>query len=241
MFDSFIGFILMILGLQTPPMVKGETTTATMSATTATASSTASSSTGLSSSAQAKLTERRNTLVKRIASSKKLKDAFLAEMIAKRASASANRAEKHDRFMTKLAEMKDEKKKVIAERVENNLTTVNTNRTTAMGNHLTTMSAILGRISEKAEKTEKDTTKLLTLIADAEKKISEAMTAVSAQAAKTYSITITQGETNLKSDATSIRIALSDDLKAVHEKVKAARVSVLAAIKELGSLLGESL
>lgn len=240
MLDSLLGAILLFLGFQTPPMVKGETTTASMSATTATNSANASAS-GKLSQAQVKAKERSQALEKRRESVMAQKDAFLKNLELKRQSAVKTQTEKKEKFLSKLESVKDDGKRVIIERVEGNLTTVNTNRMTALATQLTTMNAVLARISEKGMTTEADTTKLVSLVADAEKKIGEAQAAVETQAAKTYSISISSGDKNLKADATAIRIALSDDLKTVQSRVKAAREAVRTAVKELGNVFGETI
>lgn len=236
MFDSIFGFILMLLGLQTPPMVKGDSTIATASAVTATTSASATAA-----SASAKTKERKAVLVKRMENIVKQKEAFLAAIQTKRETVEAKHAEREDAFLAKIAAFKDDEKTVIIQRVEKNLTTVNMNRTTVMSNHLSTMASILGRMSEKASTTDKDTTGVMNLIAEAETKVTEAMASVTAQTTKTYTITITNGEKNLKADATLARKTLETDLKAAQNKVGVARESIRTAAKELGKLFGETL
>jgi hypothetical protein len=60
--------------------------------------------------------------------------------------------------------------------------------------------------------------------------IEEAKQAVSAQAAKVYVISISD-ESKLREDANKVKSQLQSDLKAVQEKVKAARMAVYEVVK----------
>lgn len=119
-------------------------------------------------------------------------------------------------FKEKLAEIKDEKKQKIIEKLDTRFNEVNAKRTAQMTKHLDKMSEILGKVTG-------DTS-------SARAAIQTARDAVTVQAAKTYVITIST-EANLKTDVGKVRSQLEADLRAVNELVIAARKAVQVLIK----------
>lgn len=147
---------------------------------------------------------------------KNMKASNAAEIKEKREIMKKDIEAKREEFKAKIAKIKDEKKKVIVEKLDTRFNEVNAKRTTQMTKHLDKMSEILGRISGD--------------VSSASAAIQTARDAVSAQAAKTYVITISS-EANLKTDVGKVRSQLEADLKAVNELVIAARKAVQVLIK----------
>ncbi|MBI5358014.1 hypothetical protein HZB69_00055 [Candidatus Amesbacteria bacterium] len=119
-------------------------------------------------------------------------------------------------FKTKVVKIKDEKKKLIVEKLDARFNEINAKRTAQMTKHLDKMSEILAKVTG-------DT-------ASASSAIQTARDAVTAQAAKTYVITIST-EANLKMDVGKVRSQLEADLKSVNELVIAARKAVQSLLK----------
>lgn len=138
----------------------------------------------------------------------------------------------------KIAAIKDQRKKTIVERVDTKIPEINTNRTNQMSAALTRMTQILDSISSKsatAKQEGKNTTSLDQAIINAKTAISTAQDAVTTQAGKTYTLTITDDTTLRTTIGTTLK-QLTTDLNAVHKKVIAARESVRKAFVELAKL-----
>lgn len=145
-----------------------------------------------------------------------------------------------EEFKTKMAAIKDTKKQEIITNLDTRIATINKNRTTEMTERLERLTTILGKISTKeaALKSEgKNTTTLASDITVAQTAIDAAKTAVTAQAAKEYTMNITT-ETALKSAASTTIQQFMKDIKSVHAKVVAAQQAVVKAYKDLGLLTG---
>lgn len=119
-------------------------------------------------------------------------------------------------FKDNLKKIKDEKKKLIVEKLDVRFNEVNAKRTAQMTTHLDKMSEILTKVTG-------DT-------ASASLAIQTARDAVTAQSEKTYVVTISS-EANLKMDVGKVRSQLEADLKSVNELVIAARKAVQAVLK----------
>jgi hypothetical protein len=144
-------------------------------------------------------------------------------------------------FQVKLAGIKDAGKRTIVERVQNRLTQVNTVRCDVMTRHLVVMVNILDRISGKSNELAaagKDVSPLASAVSSARVVIEDAQSAVAAQAAKDYTITITT-ENALRNNVLAIRKSLETDLLAAHRKVVLARKAVSSAIRALAIVRGE--
>ncbi len=158
-------------------------------------------------------------------------------------TASESARMKRDEFRVRLATIRDEKKKAIVERIDQNIVKINTNRTAIMLRHLTKIEEILGRIETRTNSlasSGKDVTAVRTAITKAREAIAAARTAVNAQAVKTYTIDITT-ETNLGSAVSAARTAFAKDLSAAHQTVVTARKAVRDVLKELAKVVGEKL
>lgn len=140
-------------------------------------------------------------------------------MAAKEASGSGMRRQE---FKNKLQTVKDEGKRKIVERIDVKLAEINKRRTDAMTRHLDKMSEILAKVKLRGG----DTTA-------AEAAVADARSAVVAQAAKTYTITIST-EDKLKINVGETMKALMTDLRKLHEgKIVPARKAVSDAISRV--------
>ena len=108
------------------------------------------------------------------------------------------------------------------ERVDAKLAEINKRRTDAMTRHLDKMSEILVKVKARGGDT-----------AVAEAAVADARSAVAAQAAKTYVVTISS-EDKLKINVGETMKALTTDLRNLHEgKIVPARKAVSDAIKSV--------
>lgn len=122
-------------------------------------------------------------------------------------------------FKQKVQTIRDEWKKKIAERADAKLAEINKRRTDAMVRQLDKMGEILAKVKARGGDT-----------AAAEAAVADARTAVAAQAAKTYTITIST-EDKLKFNVGETMKALTTDLRKLHEeKIVSARKAVSDAI-----------
>jgi phosphatidate phosphatase PAH1 len=128
-----------------------------------------------------------------------------ADIVARRAT-----------FKENLKKIKDEKKRVIVEKLDTRFNEVNAKRTSEMGRHLDKLTEILAKVSGD--------------VAGASSAIQTARDANTLQAARTYTITITS-EANLKTNVGKVRNQLEFDLKAVNELVILARKAVQSLLK----------
>ncbi len=126
------------------------------------------------------------------------------------------RASNAAEFKEKLLKIKDEKKRLIVEKLDSRFNEVNVKRTAKMTKHLDRMSSILDKVTGD--------------VTSARTAIQTARDAVVAQTEKIYVITINT-EANLKTDVGKVRSQLEADLKAVNELVVAARKAVQAILK----------
>lgn len=149
--------------------------------------------------------------------------ATIQDKIASRAAALKERLQK----------FKDQKRAVIAERVNANLNKVNQNQTAQMQRHLGVMSNILDKLEARVNKGTpdiKDPTSAASAIADARAAIASASAAVTTQAQNDYTITITT-ESKVRADAQAQKEQLRTDIKAVRQQVIEAKQAVGNAIR----------
>lgn len=124
-------------------------------------------------------------------------------------------ATRRGEFKAKLQTIKDQKKKVLVERIDTKLSNVNTKHTDRFAQVLSNLQVLLDKISGDLDKTE------------AIASIDAAKLAVENQAAKTYTITIST-ETALRSDVGTVTSQLRQDLVATHKAVVDAKQTVQA-------------
>lgn len=135
----------------------------------------------------------------------------------------------------KVQSMRDERKKLIVERVQEKLGNVNEKRTDHFLKVLERLSTILDKIQSRTEKAKaegKNVTAVETAIASARTTISTAQSAVDVQKAKTYQITVND-DTTARSDVGAITKQLQEDLRVVQDTVAAARSAVQNVFTEM--------
>lgn len=136
-------------------------------------------------------------------------------------------------FKTRLAQIKDARKKTLAEKVNTAFNKINANRTAEFNRHLARLTSILDRIEvrkNKAKEEGKNVSAVEAAIAKARLSIATAQTAVNAQIDKDYTISFTN-ETNLGQGAKTTRTQLRQDLVGVWQKVTAAKQAVVDTFK----------
>lgn len=150
----------------------------------------------------------------------------IADLKAKLASAAAE-------ARAKLKAFKDQKKVIVAERLNTNLNAINQNQTKQMQKHISVMSAILDKLEGRVNKATsdiKDPEEAKFAITTARASISSASAALSAQSLKDYTIQVST-EGRLRQDAKVRRDRLHEDLLSVRKLVKEAKQSVANAIR----------
>lgn len=149
-------------------------------------------------------------------------------------------ASKEAALREKLAKFRDTKKAAVVERVNINLNQINTRRTAEMAKFLENTTKILNRLQTfVSEQTAsgKDVTTANLSITEAKAKIASASAAVSAQAAKDYTVSISS-ESAAKADTMIQRNNLHTDLKTVKKQVTEAKQAVANAIRISKTTLG---
>jgi hypothetical protein len=131
------------------------------------------------------------------------------------------RETKRAEFQTRLATVKDEKKKQILEHINDQINQLNERATTAMTNHLERIQALLNKIKERVPTVD---------TAAAQAKIDTAKAAVETQADKVYTIEFTN-ETAIRAGASDAKTKFRQDLKAVRDLVQAARQAVVDVLQ----------
>lgn len=146
-----------------------------------------------------------------------------------KASASAIR----QHFQEELKIVKDQRKKLILEKLGDKMNQVNTNRVNHWQQVLTRLKDVLNRIKA----TNKHNTELDAAIVTADAKIAAAQAAVNAQSTKTYTIEIASGSA-LKSSAGGAISAEQHDLQGVLKLINDAKQSVFKALMLLKRSFG---
>jgi len=154
--------------------------------------------------------------------------------LAKKAAIDSAREE----FVTQLAALKDEKKKDITEKINEDLITSNTTATDRMFAILDKLEEILTRVETKINDAKTGGTEISaqeTEIANAKAALQAAIDAVTEQAAKDYVITIGTDAT-LRNDVGTVVSQQKLDLKTTYETVRSAKQAIRQAAKSLKSL-----
>jgi len=165
--------------------------------------------------------------------------AMLENKMATRAGQMSRRAE----FKAKLEEISDSNKQTIVEKIDTQITSLNTSQTASWMQALTKMESVLSRISAQAATLKaqgQNTAALETSIANAQTAITTAKAAVNTQASKEYIITITS-ESALRTNVGSTVSQFKTDSKTTKQTVIAARIAVVKAFAELVKLTGASI
>lgn len=139
--------------------------------------------------------------------------------------------EKRQAFREKLATIRDERKKNLVERLDQKFVKLNKLRTDRFMAHLTKLESIMERILNRineAKSEGKDVSAAESLYQSALDSIAAAKTAVEAQAAKEYIVTITS-ESNLRGVVSTTMQQFQSDLKTVRQLVQNAKEAVRQA------------
>lgn len=160
------------------------------------------------------------------------------EMQTKRAETKEEMAAKREEFKKKIEEMKDTKKKEGVERIDEKINNLNEKHTVRLSGFIENVMRVLTNLQKRADALKAkgvDTTSINTMITDAETALKDAQTAVDAQAAKSYTMDITD-EATVKTSAQDLLTQFRTDLKALHEVVKAAHLKVVEIAREIAKL-----
>ncbi len=152
----------------------------------------------------------------------------------KKASVEGKRQEVKDR----LSAIRDEKKKALIVRIGEKLANINKNRADHLLKILTRLEEIVKKIETRTAEVKGkgiDTSVVDAAVATAKTSIANAQVAVTAQAAKVYTITV-NSETTAKNEVGQFMKGLEADLKTVRDLVKAAQESVMRAAVALKGL-----
>lgn len=145
-----------------------------------------------------------------------LKQQIKDRVQAKREQIKENVAAKREEFKTRLQTIKDQRKKILVERIDAKLNSVNIKHTERFTLVLSNLQMLLNKISRSAEDTD---------VSTAQAAIDSAKSLVESQAAKTYTITIS-AESALRSDVGTVTSQLRQDLSATHKAVVDAKQAV---------------
>lgn len=152
----------------------------------------------------------------------------------KREEAMTHFQAKREAFQEKLATLKDEQKKSLAENIDTRLATINKNRTDEMSRALTRLQEYTDRLTTLAEtaKSEgKNTTALDAALQLVETDLENAQDAITAQAGKEYIATVTT-DAALRSAFSTIVKQLKTDLLTTHKTLETAREDLRKAVLE---------
>lgn len=163
---------------------------------------------------------------------------FKAEIVSTKEEIKAKMVEARASFKAELSKIKDEKKKVLAENIFNNIGNLNILITDKMADKIDQIESVLlsveSRIS-KAKDREVDVSSVSDDVVKAKTAIEEARKAVALQAKNTYTTTITD-DAKLKVEMQTLRDKLKIDLKTANDKVKSAHEAVRATAVALAKI-----
>jgi hypothetical protein len=171
-----------------------------------------------------------------------IKDAFKQQLQENKDEMKDLMAQRKLALQGKLATLKDLRKKSVVERINSKLATVNETRTGRMSDALARMTERISRVEELGEvqrSSGKDMAAFDQAVADAKDAISEAQAAVDTQKAKDYTLTLTT-EPMLKVNVGQTVKTAQTDLRTTHATVVAAKKALVAAVRELAKLQGNS-
>lgn len=146
--------------------------------------------------------------------------------------------QKREEFKTRLQTIRNEKKKAAVERIDIKIANMNEAQTVRFTTVLTKLQSILDRVSQKvktAAANGKDTTAADATILGAQTAIDGAKAAVSAQAAKTYTVQISD-EATLRNSVGTTTSQFRKDLRDVHKAVVDVKQAVQKAVSELAKI-----
>jgi hypothetical protein len=157
-----------------------------------------------------------------------------AKIEASRAALKTRMEEARAKLKTRLEMFKDERKASTTARIAENLDKVNQNLVGAVTKQLDALSAIVARTEDKIGTS--STVQFAADVAAAKARIAEADAAVTAQAAKNYSVTVSS-EATVKADVQAVRDTLRKDWEAVKTKVEAAKTATRKVVGSVKSMI----
>jgi len=169
------------------------------------------------------------------------REEFKVRVEALKQDFTAKRVEQKTELKAQLQVVKDEKKKEIVERVDNNLNELNKRMVEKWSKALVDMDGWLARMANKVGEQAaagKDVTSVNAAIESAKIAIASAKAAVETQTAKTYPIVVSSEE-SLKSDVAAVRTMLNEDLKSVRDLAQSAHKSIVNVLTEFNKLLNK--
>lgn len=179
--------------------------------------------------------DQRQTLRRQVSEKR---EAFKAEVQEKRQELQVRIKAEREQLKEKLKTIRDEKKKAAVERIDAAIARLNERMVehfTAVLDKLADLLIRIGSRTDTAAARGLDVSAVQAAMAQARTAIGDARTAVSAQAGKTYAVTIST-EANLRADVGKTRQALRADLKSVQEAVRLAREAVRKAATTLAQI-----
>jgi hypothetical protein len=188
------------------------------------------------------LENRKSTLVQRVTITKERNQDIRTLIQSRKDELTLEKKRVRDEFKTKIAELKDGNKKLIAEDVDQKLNAINLASTDRMTSGIGKLEKLLDKFSSRSARIKSlgnDTSTVDSAIASAESAIADAKIAVTEQAAKEYTVDITD-ETTLRSDFGKTMKTLRADLKATHDILKLAKQRVIDVARALAKLKPDS-
>ncbi len=159
-------------------------------------------------------------------------------MEKKRLEARENFQGQRDEFKQELQTIKDERKKTVIENIDTHINELNVQHTQRLEEVLSKVSNILDRLEVKTASMEaegKDTAEVKKSIASARALIGSSAEAITTQAGKEYVIDISD-PAKIREEVQKTVAIFKSDITSVHEKVKAARLAVVAVARQYGQL-----
>jgi hypothetical protein len=164
--------------------------------------------------------------------------AFRAQVQQARQELQTKREEARTQLKAQLQVIKDDQKKAVVERLDQNINDLNAKFAEQWTNVLVKLDAYLATTTTQASAeaaSGKDISAVTTAINSAQTAISAAKSAVEAQSQKNYTITVVSEQT-LKANVSDTRNTLNTDLKSVRDLMLAAQQAVINAMSELNKI-----
>jgi len=171
---------------------------------------------------------------------KQKREEYRKEFEGSKEEMKAKMAEVKASWKEELGKIKDEKKKLIADRVFNNINELNTLITGRLSEKADQIENVLVSIESRISKAKNNGTDVSSLdsyISKAKDAISSARDAIKTQSEKTYNTTLTD-DTQLKTEMQALRDQFKTDIKVASEAVKSAHEAVKNTATELAKIKG---
>jgi len=166
---------------------------------------------------------------------RKKSEEFKASLSQKRNEVKDIYKQNKEELRAKLTEIKDTKKREAVERINDNIAKVNSLAIIRFEKALGLLDSAIQKVTDKTNKagdSGKDVSSVLTAIEKARISINSARLAVSEQAGKVYTITITN-ENGLGKDVSRVRQELHTDLSLVKDKIHEANKEIKLSLNSL--------